>query len=52
LHGTDPVIRSPHRVGEASGMAQLLIGITGAAIWRARTGQKTNVAIDIIDALH
>jgi len=52
LHGTDPVIRSPHRLGEASGMAQLLIGIAGAAIWRARTGQRTNVAIDIIDALH
>jgi hypothetical protein len=52
LHGTDPVIRSPHRLGEASGMAQLLIGIAGAAIWHARTGRKTNVAIEIIDALH
>jgi hypothetical protein len=27
LHGADPVIRSPHRLGEASGMAQLLIVI-------------------------
>jgi hypothetical protein len=26
--------------------------VAGAAIWHARTGQKTNVAIDIIDALH
>jgi hypothetical protein len=52
LHGADPVIRSPHRLGEASGMAQLLIGVAGAAIWRARTGERTNIAIDIIDALH
>jgi len=52
LHGADPVIRSPHRLGEASAMAQLLIGIAGAAIWHARTGQQTDIAIDIIDALH
>ena len=52
LNGADPVIRSPHHLGEASGMAQLLIGIAGAAIWHARTGQQTNIAIDIIDALH
>ena len=52
LHGSDPVIRSPHRLGEASGMAQLLIGIAGSAIQHARTGQQTGVAIDIIDALH
>jgi crotonobetainyl-CoA:carnitine CoA-transferase CaiB-like acyl-CoA transferase len=52
LDGADPVIRSPHHLGEASGMALLLIGIAGAAIWHARTGQQTNIAIDIIDALH
>jgi hypothetical protein len=32
LNGADPVIRSPHHLGEASGMAQLLIGIAGAAM--------------------
>src|SRR5262245_3739754 len=52
LHGADPVIRSPHRLGEASGTAQLLIGIAGAAIWHACTGQPTDIAMDIIDALH
>jgi crotonobetainyl-CoA:carnitine CoA-transferase CaiB-like acyl-CoA transferase len=52
MYGTDPVIRSPHRLGEASGIAQLLIGIAGAAIWYARTGQETDMAIDIVDALH
>ncbi len=52
LNGADPVIRSPHHLAEATGMAQLLIGIAGAAIWHVRTGQETNINIDIIDALH
>ncbi len=52
LHGADPIIRSPHRLGEASAMAQLLIGAAGAAIWHARTSNTTDVSIDIVDALH
>src|SRR6476469_2237064 len=52
LDGADPVIRSPHHLGEASGMAQLLIGIAGAAIWHTRTDKNTDITIDIIDALH
>jgi crotonobetainyl-CoA:carnitine CoA-transferase CaiB-like acyl-CoA transferase len=52
LNGADPVIHSPHHLGEASAMVQLLIGIAGAAIWHARTGQQTDIEIDIIDALH
>lgn len=52
LDGADPVIRSPHHLGEASAMAQLLIGIAGAAIWHTSTKQNTDIAIDIIDALH
>ena len=52
LYGADPVIRSPHHLGAASGMAQLLIGTAVAAIWHMRTGLKTNISIDIIDALH
>lgn len=52
LHGSDPIIRSPHRLGEASGIAQLLIGMAGAAIWKVRTGGGTDLSIDIVDALH
>jgi quercetin dioxygenase-like cupin family protein len=52
LLGCVPVIRSPHKLGEASATAQLLIGAAGAAIWTARTGEKTDIEIDIIDALH
>jgi hypothetical protein len=52
MHGNDPVIRSPHRLGEASCTAQLLIGTAGAAIWEARDGTRTDISMDIIHALH
>jgi crotonobetainyl-CoA:carnitine CoA-transferase CaiB-like acyl-CoA transferase len=52
LNGADPVIRSPHHIGEASAMVNLLIGIAGAVTWHARTGQQTDIETDIIDALH
>ncbi|MGA5130108.1 CoA transferase [Streptomyces olivoreticuli] len=52
LHGSDPVIRSPHRLGEASATAQLAIGAAAAAIWERRTGRTGDVEIDIQHALH
>src|SRR5262249_6785981 len=52
LYGADPVIRSPHRLGEASGTDQLHIRIAGAAIWPGSTGQQPHLGIDTIDALH
>src|SRR5215469_16086792 len=51
-YGSDPVIRSPHRLGEASCTAQLLIGAAGAAIWEARGGEQTDISMDIIHGLH
>ncbi|MDB6050230.1 MAG: L-carnitine dehydratase/bile acid-inducible protein [Pseudomonas sp.] len=44
LRGCDPIIRSPHRLGEASAVAQLLIGVAASSIWKARTGLSTDVA--------
>ncbi|HEX2317891.1 MAG TPA: CoA transferase [Streptosporangiaceae bacterium] len=52
MHGDDPVIRSPHRLGEASCTAQLLIGAAGAAIWEARGGARTDMSMDIVHGLH
>jgi hypothetical protein len=52
LWGDDPVIHSPHKLGEASATAQLLIGAAGAAIWATKTGETTDLSIDIVDALH
>ncbi len=52
MHGNDPVIRSPHRLGEASCTVQLLIGAAGAAIWEVRGGTPTGISMDIIHGLH
>lgn len=52
IFGSDPVVRSPHRLGEASCSAHLLIGAAGAAIWEARGGTRTDIAMDIIHGLH
>ena len=50
--GSDPVIRSPHHLAEASCTAHLLIGAAGAAIWEARTGGRTDISMDVIHGLH
>lgn len=52
MYGNDPIIRSPHRLGEAAATTQLLIGVAGSAVWEARGGARTGISIDIIDALH
>ena len=52
LFGSDPVIRSPHRLADASCTAHLLIAAAGAAIWEARGGAPTDVSMDIIHGLH
>lgn len=52
LEGKDPVIQSPHYLGEASASAHLAIGIAGAAIWKERTGKTTDISVNILDALN
>jgi len=52
IYGSDPVIRSPHRLAEASCTAHLLIAAAGAAIWEARGGGRTDISMDIIHGLH
>ena len=52
LEGDDVLIRSPHRLVEAVGTAQLLLGCTAAAIWQERAGETNDVVVDSIDALH
>ncbi|MEV0714842.1 hypothetical protein [Asanoa sp. NPDC050611] len=52
VFGADPVIRSPHRLAEASCTAHLLIAAAGAAIWEARTGASTDIAMDVVHGLH
>ncbi len=52
ITGDDPLINSPHRLTTASATALLLGGAAAAAVWSARTGQQTDVAIDAVHALH
>jgi len=52
LVGEEVLIRSRHRLVEAVGTAQLLIGAAAAAIWLRRTGEASDVTVDTIDALH
>ena len=52
IFGSDPVIRSPHRLAEASCTAHLLIAAVGAAIWEDRGGGRTDISMDIIHGLH
>jgi hypothetical protein len=44
MYGSDPVIRSPHRLGEASCTALLLAGVAGAAIWEIRGGTPVGIS--------
>jgi crotonobetainyl-CoA:carnitine CoA-transferase CaiB-like acyl-CoA transferase len=50
--GCDPVLASPHRLGESVSAALLLSGVAVAAIWKHRTGRENDLEIDIHDAIH
>src|SRR5262249_124391 len=52
LHGADPLVRSPHHLGEATAFALLLEGIAASCVWRHRGGGDVSLALDIVDALH
>ncbi len=52
LHGKDPVLQSPHRLGEAVSYVLGLDAIAAAAIWKYRTNQDNNITLNIHDAIH
>jgi len=45
--GADPVLRSPHHLGEGAAVARLLSGLAAAELWRLRTGRRQRVAVDV-----
>src|SRR5215468_7291081 len=51
FYGRDPIIPSPHRFGTmaAIGLAAKAVGI--AALWRQRTGEGQDIAVDVRKAL-
>lgn len=52
LIGKDPVLASPHKVGEAVSIALLLAAVATSVIWKHRTNIDNNLKIDIRDAIH
>ena len=52
MHGSDPLIRSPHRLAEATSYALLAEGIAAASIWHHRTGEATAMSVSVYDAIH
>ena len=51
LKGRDPILASPHKLGESVANILLLNGVLASAIWELRTGEKNNLSLDIKDAI-
>lgn len=45
--GSDPVVRTPYRVGAAGAAALAAVGIVAADLWRIRTGRAQRIAVDL-----
>src|SRR4051794_37194102 len=46
IDGGDPLLRSPHHLGEGAAVARLLTGLAAAELWRLRTGRRQRVTVD------
>jgi crotonobetainyl-CoA:carnitine CoA-transferase CaiB-like acyl-CoA transferase len=44
--GTDPILPTPFRIGEASSAALAAVGLAVSDLWELRTGRRQEVAID------
>ena len=44
--GQDPILRSPHHLGEGAAVARLLTGLAASELWRLRTGRGQLVVVD------
>jgi crotonobetainyl-CoA:carnitine CoA-transferase CaiB-like acyl-CoA transferase len=45
--GTDPVLRTPYRVGAAGAAALAAAGLAAAELWALRSGRRQSVAVDL-----
>lgn len=48
--GDDPVLPSPHRLGEGAAVARLLTGLAAARLWQLKTGRAQTVTVDMAHA--
>jgi hypothetical protein len=44
--GEDPILRSPHHLGEGAAVARLLTGVGASEMWRTRTGRGQALGVD------
>lgn len=50
--GSDPILRSHFRIGTAMALPAMAAAVGAAAIWRERTGEGQDVAIDLREAVY
>ncbi len=46
IAGADPILPSPHHLGEGAAVARLLTGVAANALWRVRTGRTQVLRVD------
>jgi crotonobetainyl-CoA:carnitine CoA-transferase CaiB-like acyl-CoA transferase len=51
FYGQDPIIPSPHRFGTMAAIGMAAKSVAVAALWRQRTGQGQDIAVDVRKAL-
>src|SRR5215467_13436609 len=51
FYGRDPIIPSPHRFGAMAAIGLAAKAVAVAALWRHRTGEGQNIAVDVRKAL-
>jgi crotonobetainyl-CoA:carnitine CoA-transferase CaiB-like acyl-CoA transferase len=44
--GQDPILPSPHYLGNGAAVVRLLTGVAASALWRIRTGRRQEVVVD------
>ena len=47
ITGSDPVLRTPYRVGAAGAAALAAVGLAAAELWALRSGRRQSVAVDV-----
>ena len=50
VSGGDPLLPSPHHLGDGAAVARLLTGLAAAELWRLRTGRVQTVTVDAAHA--
>src|SRR5215813_6927280 len=51
FYGADPIIPSPHRFGSMAAIGLAAKAVAVAALWRDRTGEGQDIAVDVRKAL-